>query len=230
MEQDMPDQIRAQEVEGQFVEIGAGLLTYDMLSEMPASELDGTPVRYHVAVDLGIETNPNKARENDTDYWAMAVVAEEAKPPNTDAYLMAVRRRRGQAPSAAAEWIRQEIESLNIPTRTVRYESVQAQSWFESDLKDHGLKPVPIEPKASKDDRIIGLSVPFSNGQVSLIDWRGTPYDMDWSNFRREWAAFPDGSHDDQLDAVSMALDPVDFGTRLPGLSGDMYARGDKDE
>ncbi len=229
MKADMPDAVRAQEVQGEFVEIGTGILTYEMLSTVPAKELEGKEFRYHVAVDLGIETNPRKAKSNDTDYWSMAVVGVNRKPTRHDAYLFAVRRRRGQAPSEAAEWIRQEIESLNLPTRTVRYESVQAQSWFESDLKDHGLKPIPIEPKASKEDRIIGLSVPFSNAQVQLVDWSDVPaYSMDWSDFKSEWASFPDGSHDDQLDSVSMALDPVDFGQRLPGRTGDMYGRNDE--
>jgi len=107
----------------------------------------------------------------------------------------------------------------------VKYERVQAQAWFETHLRDEGLEPVPHTPDASKEDRIIGLSVPFDNGHVKLLDWsdvRGK--DMDWSAFRTEWAGFPSGKVD-QLDAVAQALDDVTFGRRAEGSGLDLYGR-----
>jgi len=200
----------------------------DMLDTAPASVLDehdGLDWRWHVSVDLGVEMSAKKARENDTDYWALAIVAEH--PLHAEAYLCEVRRRRGQAPSEAAQWINDCIEW--VPTRRVKYERVQAQAWFETHLRDEGLEPVPHTPDASKEDRIIGLSVPFDNGQVKLLDWsdvRGK--DMDWSAFRTEWAGFPSGKVD-QLDAVAQALDDVTFGRRAEGSGLDLYGR-DTDE
>jgi hypothetical protein len=228
METDLPGEVRAQEVEGQFVEISNGVLTMDMLTMEDASvleELKGTNWRWHVSADLGVEMNKRRAEQNDTDYWALAVVAEHPRHPV--AYLCEVRRRRGQAPSEAAQWINDCIEW--VPTRRVKYEKIQAQAWFETHLQDEGLEPVPHTPSASKEDRIIGLSVPFANGQVKLLDWgdvRGK--EMDWSDFRTEWAGFPSGKVD-QLDAVAQALSDVTFGRRAEEGGLDIYGR-DLDE
>jgi len=202
---------------------GGTLLTLDMLSSEPASVLDERDAGYwnwHVSVDLGVEMSAAKARENDTDYWALCVVAEHPRQPL--AYLCEVRRRRGQAPSQAAQWIKDVIDW--VPTNRVKYERVQAQQWFEANLQDEGLTPVPHTPQASKEDRIIGLSVPFSNGQVKLLGWSDLPRDMDWSDFRTEWAGFPGGKVD-QLDAVAQALDDVTFGTNGKGEGLDIYGR-----
>lgn len=200
---------------------GGTLLTLDMLESEPASVLDGQQWEWHVSVDLGVEMSAKKARENDTDYWALAIIAEH--PRHAQAYLCEVRRRRGQAPSQAAQWINDCLEW--VPTNRVKYEKVQAQSWFETHLQDEGLTPIPHTPTASKEDRIIGLSVPFSNGQVKLLDWsdvRGK--DMDWSDFRTEWAGFPGGKVD-QLDAVAQGLDDVTFGVNATGSGLDIYGR-----
>jgi len=202
---------------------GGTLLTLDMLDTEPASVLDGDRWEWHISVDLGVEMDAAKARENDTDYWALAIVAEHWRKPY--AYLCEVRRTRGQAPSAAAEWIKQSTGW--VPTDRVKYEKVQAQSWFETHLQDHGLQPVPNTPTSKKEDRIIGLSVPFSNGNVKLLDWSDVPgRDMDWSDYRTEWAGFPGGKVD-QLDAVAQALDNVDFGVDVSPEGLDMYGRGD---
>ena len=107
----------------------------------------------------------------------------------------------------------------------MKYERVQAQAWFETHLQDEQLRPIPHTPQASKEDRIIGLSVPFSNGQVKLLDWSDVPgKSVDWSDFRTEWAGFPGGKVD-QLDAVAQALDDVNFGTNVFGEGLDMYGR-----
>jgi len=196
------------------------LLTTDMLELVPAETLEGKKWEWHVAVDLGVEMNKSKARENDTDYWSCSIVAEHPTMPH--AYLAEVNRTRGQTPAQAASWVRQCI--AGYPTNRVRYESVQAQSWFEEDLKQAGLDPIPVTPQGAKEDRIVMLSVPFSNGNVKLIDWSDVPgKDMDWQPFKSEWASFPDGDHDDQLDSTAMALDTVNFQGELPALSGDMY-------
>jgi len=212
-----------QEIEGEFVEHGAGLLTDEMLTEVPAVELDGRPLEWHVAVDLGVETDARKARDNDTDFWALAIVAEDRQ--DGEAFLAEIHRRRGQSPAQAAAWITECIEW--VPTDTVRYESVQAQSWFEEDLQDAGLRPVPVTPSANKEQRIVGMSVPFSREACRLVDWSNTRKDVSWSDFKSEWRTFPEGSHDDQLDAVEMALQPVSFGSRVAPEGMDIYGRGD---
>jgi len=112
-----------------------------------------------------------------------------------------------------------------VPTQQVKYEKVQAQAWFETHLQDHNLDPIPVSPTAKKEDRIIGLSVPFSNGQVKLVDWSDIDgKDMDWSDFRTEWAGFPSGKVD-QLDSLAMALDDVSFGAGGLIEGGELYER-----
>jgi len=199
---------------------GGTLLTLDMLDTVSADVLEGQNWEWHVSVDLGVEMSAKKARENDTDFWALAVVAEHPRKPQ--AYLCEVQRRRGQAPSQAAQWIN-EVTSW-VPTNRVKYEKVAAQAWFEQHLQDQQLTPVPHTPQASKEDRIIGLSVPFSNRQVQLLDWSGYSKDVDWSDFRTEWAGFPGGKVD-QLDAVAQALDDVTFGGSITGEGLDIYGR-----
>jgi len=215
----LPEKVYNREILAQF-DAGGTLLTLDMLESEPAETLEGKKWDWHVAVDLGVEMNRTKAEQNDTDYWSCSIVAEHPTMPH--AYLVEVNRTRGQTPAQAASWVRQCI--AGYPTNRVRYESVQAQSWFEEDLKQAGLDPIPVTPQGAKEDRIVMLSVPFSNGNVKLIDWGDVPgKDMDWQPFKSEWASFPDGDHDDQLDSTAMALDTVNFQGELPALSGDMY-------
>jgi phage terminase large subunit-like protein len=72
------------------------------------------------------------------------------------------------------------------------------------------------------------LSVPFSNGNVELIDWGSHPdHSFDWSAFRTEWASFPNGKHDDQLDAVEMALRQCNFVGSGLTMSADPYNEND---
>lgn len=220
---DLPEQVYRREILADF-EASGNLLTLDMLEYADASVLDQLKAKnwlWHISVDLGVEMDAAKARENDTDYWALAVIAEH--PRKAKAYVCMVRRRRGQAPSQAAEWIKDCIAW--VPSSRVVYEKVQAQSWFETHLKDEHLDPVPYTPDSSKEDRIIGLSVPFSNGQVKLLDWSGVDgIEMDWSDFRTEWAGFPGGKVD-QLDAVAQGLSGVTFGGNVFGEGMDLYGR-----
>lgn len=217
-----PEQIFRQEYLAD-PQAGGTLLTLDMLHYEDARILDGKNWYWHVAVDLGIEMNKPKARENDTDYWALAIVAEHPEEPL--AYVTEVHRRRGQTPAQAADWVTECIRGY--PTNAVRYEAVAAQRWFETDLQDAGLHPIPVTPDGHKEDRILQLSVPFSNRQAKLIDWEGIDNKhVSWTDFRSEWAGFPKG-HDDQLDALWMALDPVNFGIEFLAEGTDMYERRD---
>lgn len=200
---------------------GGTILTLDMLEYEPVEVLDGQDWKWHVFVDLGVETNKKKARDNDTDFWACAIVAEHVRKPY--AYLVEILRERGQTPAQAAEWIKACIAPY--PTRQVMYEAVQAQSWFEQDLQNAGLDGIGVTPETGKDERIMYMSVPFSNGNVKLIDWSETQKTVDWSDFRTEWAGWPNGKHDDQLDAVAGALKNVNFGGGYSMQAGDLYER-----
>jgi len=51
--------------------------------------------------------------------------------------------------------------------------------------------------------------------------------DERWGGLVNEWIAFPDGSHDDLLDAVELALRNVSIGATYGGEGLDLYGRGD---
>jgi len=204
---------------------GGTLLTLDMLESSDWSVLDvDHQWRWHIAVDIGVTMDPQKARENDNDYWAAAIVAEH--PRIAKAYVTQVMRKRGQTPAQAAEWIQTVCSQAG--TQQVHYEAVQAQEWLSEDIRDVGLTPIPVDHDRPKKERLMFLSVPFSNGNVELIDWGSHPdHSFDWSAFRTEWASFPNGKHDDQLDAVEMALRQCNFVGSGLTMSADPYNEND---
>lgn len=202
---------------------GGTLLTLDMLEYIEATELEEKIDRnwkWHIGVDIGVTMDKAKARENDTDFWAVAIIAEHWRKP--EAYLMQVIRERGQTPAQAAEWLAGIMNQL--PTNRCYIESVAAQEWFLENAKEVGLAPIPIDHDRPKEERITFLSVPFDQGLVKLVDWESHDQrTFDWSDFRTEWAGFPNGSHDDQLDAVEMALRHCKLGGTLSMFGSDPY-------
>jgi len=204
---------------------GGTLLTLDMLEYESWEKLtEHDHWKWHVAVDIGVTMDKKKARENDTDFWACAIVAHN--PLKNETYLVQMLRERGQTPAQAAEWLQQVMGQ--VPTNNVYIEAVAAQQWFLDEAKKKGLNPSPVTHDRPKEERITFLSVPFSNGLVKLIDWSDHPENnFDWSDFRTEWAGFPNSDHDDQLDALEMALRYVDFGDGVNMMGADPYGRDD---
>ena len=224
MEQDMPEQIRAQEVRGEFVEIGSGILTRDMLSAVSADVLESTELRYHVGVDLGIESDARKAQQNDTDYFAAAIVAHHRR--HGEAYVVDVARKRGLSLSQGVEWLREVVSG--VPQPTINVESVHAQQYFLQAAKDAGLPVQGVDQSLTKEDRLIQLSVPFENDTIRLVNFQTDPaegLDERWDQLAQEWIAFPDGTHDDMLDAVELALRNLAIGQTLGVDGADLYGR-----
>lgn len=229
METDMPEEIRAQEVQGEFVEIGSGILTREMLEPAaPTDVLDSRELSFHVGVDLGIEPDADKARSNDSDFFAAAVIAHHRR--HGEAFVVDVARERGLSLSQGVEWLQQVIEG--VPSPSINIESVHAQQYFLSACKDAGLPVVGVDQHLKKEDRLIQLSVPFENDDIQLVNFNQDPsegLDERWQELAQEWIAFPDGTHDDMLDAVEIALRNVSIGGSY-GIEGmDLYGR-DSDE
>jgi len=87
-----------------------------------------------------------------------------------------------------------------------------------------------VDQSMHKEDRLIQLSVPFENGDIKLVNFNTPPDDgLDdrWQQFAQEWIAFPDGTHDDMLDAVELALRNVSLGGTFGGEGVDLYGRGE---
>jgi Terminase-like family. len=74
MAQDMPEQIRQQEVQGKFVEIGSGIFSLDMMSFINISDVDESwNLNYILGVDPATQPDAQQAETNDSDYWAISL-------------------------------------------------------------------------------------------------------------------------------------------------------------
>ncbi len=224
MRRSLPDAVVQQEIEGEFVELGSGILTRDMLSAAPADVLESTELTFSVGVDLGVEPDAQKARSNDTDYFAAAIIAHHRR--RGEAFVVDVKRERGLTLSQGIEWLKSVVSG--VPEPTINVESVHAQQYFLSAAKDAGLPVRGVDQSLKKEDRLIQLSVPFENDVIRLINFE-TPVDAGlddrWREFVSEWRAFPDGSHDDMLDAVELALRNIDIGQTFGAGGLDLYGR-----
>jgi predicted phage terminase large subunit-like protein len=225
--QDLPEKVKAQEIRGEFVELGSGILTRDMLTPAPARELESTELTFHVGVDLGVEPDAQKARSNDTDYFAAAVVAHHRR--HGEAFVVDVQRERGLTLSQGIEWLKSVVSG--VPEPTINVESVHAQQYFLSAAKDAGLPVRGVNQSLKKEDRLIQLSVPFENSNIRLINFErpvADGLDPRWDEFVSEWRAFPDGTHDDMLDAVELALRNIQMGQSFGGNGLDLYGRNNE--
>jgi len=224
MERDMPDAIKAQEIRGQFIEIGSGVLSADMLQVAYAEDvLTSDELTFHVGVDIGIEGDATKAEEYDSDYWAASVIAHHRR--HGKAFIIDVARKRGLSLKQGVEWLRTVISDLPYPT--IAIEQTHAQRWFLDECREQGLDVYGVNQRLKKEDRLIQLSVPFENGTVKLINFSedtDRPEDR-WGEFIQEWIAFPQGSHDDLLDAVEIGMRDIDVGTTYNIQAGDIYKR-----
>jgi predicted phage terminase large subunit-like protein len=70
------------------------------------------------------------------------------------------------------------------------------------ELKRNGIHPLPIKPKG---DKVIRMNAHTARIEAGLIH---LPRRAPWvEEFRKEIMSFPAGKHDDQIDALSQALD-----------------------
>ncbi len=75
---------------------------------------------------------------------------------------------------------------------------------------------VPYNPKGSKESRAVAASADIESGNVYL------PSGISWvDDYIEEWAMFPLGDHDDQVDATSQAINRLNLRpTRTKSYSG----------
>ena len=195
-----------------------------MLSAVNSDVLDSTELTFHVGVDLGIEPDARKAEQNDTDYFAAAIVAHHRR--HGEAFVVDVARKRGLSLSQGVEWLKEVVKG--VPSPRINIESVHAQQYFLQAAKDAGLPVHGVSQSLKKEARLIQLSVPFENEVIQLVNFETDPEDgLDdrWDELAREWVAFPDGTHDDMLDAVELALRNLSIGQTFGGKGLDLYGR-----
>jgi len=220
MEKDMADEIRAQEVQGEFVEIGSGILTKDMLNYVTPENVPDQRLNYLVGVDIGITEDAAKANANDSDYWSATLLGVD--PLQNKGYVIDSNRKRGMSLREGLEWLAGICGP--IPNPKVAIESNQSQRWFAQEAQEMGLRVAQVHNTDKKEHRLIQLSIPFENETVRLIDYGDSRFD----ELQSEWIAFPDGSHDDAIDSLEIAVNHANLMGVGSFLGGDLYGQDDE--
>jgi len=205
-----PSGLLEQEVEGGFVEPSGGLFKPDMLEFVTPEDLPNRDFRWVAGVDVGVESNTKRANQKDTDYWAISLLAVDRM--DKTAYLADCLRERGMTLKQGVAWIREQMSTVPAPTLYV--ESNAAQAWLPQQLSDEGLNAVQIHSRDKKEERLTALTLPVERGDVKLVNREiddSLGYDPRFKELISEMLSFPNGSHDDVLDSLHMAVSNVDF-------------------
>ncbi|UXF50652.1 terminase [Haloquadratum phage sp.] len=222
MAADMPEEIRQQEVEGKFVEIGAGIFTLDMMTYIHTTEMDESwRMNYILGVDPASKADEQQARETDSDYWAISLIG--VRPTTGEIYVIDQKRKRGMTLREGISWISNTASQVPAPELII--ESNQSQRWLQQELASEGLNTTPVQSTRDKEDKLIDLSIPLENDRIIFVNHnrnstKENPDDR-WGDLRDEMLAFPSGSHDDCLDSLYLAVDNAQAGTQA--FTGDMY-------
>jgi predicted phage terminase large subunit-like protein len=220
-----PSGVLQQEVEGSFIEVGAGVFSRDMLTFRRPDEIPDRPLRTVIAVDPAATVDAQRAEAQDSDFWACAVV--QAQPQEDKIYVTETKRRRGMTLAQGCEW----IASIANQARGAHVvaEANQAQRWLIEELKEYGVHADAVTSTRNKEQRILDLSIPLENQTVEFVNWnaddpnKGHPY----QELESELLSFPESSHDDLVDALHRSVDcaPVSLGVNMMGA--DPWERGD---
>lgn len=228
MAADLPDEIRAQEVEGRFVEVGGGVFSKAMLEFARPSDMPDVNYRYVIGVDVAVEADAQRAQERDTDYWAAVLLA--VHPFHDYAYAVDARRERGLTLKQGVEWVKSIAGG--VPNPTVAVESNQSQRWLKQELADAGLNATAVMNQTNKEDRLIQMSIPLERGTVRFLNQdmdESLGYDPRWQDLIGELLSFPEGAHDDLMDGLHIAIDNAGIMTGGNILGADPY-ESDEDE
>ncbi|GGO03543.1 hypothetical protein [Haloarcula pellucida] len=195
------------------------ILSEDMLTFV--DELPERSLRFYAGVDVAAEDDPEKAARNDTDYFAVATIAED--PVNDVAYLVDLQRKRGISQKQAVTWLSNKLAAVghefNQEVNTILIEGNKNQRWFVEAAKDAGLRVERSDSSGEKAQRIIDMSTRFEQAKVRILDSAMA----DWQNFiAKEWCGFPTAAHDDRLDAIEIALRNVNIGGGISSSDHDL--------
>lgn len=226
MRKSLPEQIVAQEIEGEFIEIGSGVFKRDMISWAEPTDIsEGKRYQYYLAVDPAVQADTGRAQESDSDYWAATLAAMD-KPAGV-LYALDCARERGMSLREGVEWIKRiGGESSD----RIYVEANQSQRWLKQELQDAGLNAVPIQSYRDKEERIIDLSVPIERGDIKFVNRdidSQLGYDPRWQDLIQEMLAFPEGSHDDMVDSLHLLVDNCELGAATSIFGANPRARDD---
>ena len=183
---ELPDMVFRQEYLAEFVEFGAGLVKAEMMVDSPTPA--GLPIT--IGVDLAI------SERDGADYTAIVALARD--PQSGIVYIREVERHRvGFA--AALDRVRAAAARHN-PTM-IAIEQTQYQAAVVQELARTTDLPVRgVRPDRDKITRFGPLLTRYEQRMVRH-DPAGVPA---W--FREELLSFPEGAHDDGVDAAAYAF------------------------
>jgi phage terminase large subunit-like protein len=218
------------------------VLTADMLiyeDALPTTtDGDGNerpkPLSWVAGLDLGLIDDPQKAAEQESDYFALAVIGVDYDVNR--AYLTHLTRQRGMSVTEAVDWVERHIEGRapESPGYTLDKLLVEqnAGRGVGQRLRDNTSIPAEnVSSTGDKHERIHNLSADFQSGELRIV---GSPMNDPWRTFEQnEWLPFPTAEHDDMLDAIELAMRAVDMGnvptTTARKGGGDDYGNSDGD-
>ena len=141
--------------------------------------------------------------------WDTGLKAAEVNDPSvcttwaeteTDFYLLDVLRARMEYPA-----LRRAVEAQSLrwkPAAILVEDKASGQSVVQDLRHSTRLPVIPVEPKGDKVVRLLAISALIEAGRVHL------PQFASWlPDFESEVAAFPNATHDDQVDSMTQALD-----------------------
>jgi predicted phage terminase large subunit-like protein len=181
----LPALVFAQEYEAQFVTFGGNLIRSEMLIDAPCPP--------HLPVALGVDLAISS--KEGSDFTAIAAVARDAESGTV--YVKEVERGRWQFHEAQQ---RIKAAAARHRPRLIAVEQTQYQAAMVQELLRTTTLPVRgIRPERDKVTRFAPLLTRFEQHQVRL-DPAGVP-----AAARDELLAFPEGEHDDCVDALAYA-------------------------
>ncbi|WP_062196499.1 phage terminase large subunit [Caldimonas taiwanensis] len=194
---ELPALVFAQEYEAQFVTFGGNLIRAEMLVDAPCPP--------HLPVCLGVDLAISS--KEGADFTAIAAMARD--PETGIVYVKEVERGRWQFHEAQQ---RIKAAAARHRPKLIAVEQTQYQAAMVQELLRTTTLPVRgIRPERDKVTRFAPLLTRFEQHQVRL-DPAGVP-----SAVRDELLAFPEGEHDDCVDAASYAF--AAFGMAVGGYA-----------
>jgi predicted phage terminase large subunit-like protein len=217
MEADIPEEIRQQEVEGLFVEVGGGVFQREMFQWVEPNAVKDhlQPV---IGVDPAATADSQAAQDRDSDFWGVTVGYPH--PSQGEIYIADTIQRRGMTLGEGATFVEAVANQCENPKLAV--EANAAQQYLVDELVDRGLNVTPVNTTTKKEDKIIDLSIPVSNGTVKFVNWEEDRF----QELHQQMLAWPESNHDDMIDSLSLVINNSDIHTS-DSIFGGSYKESD---
>ena len=210
---DLPDEVRLQQAEGKFVQMGSGVYTKDMFDWIQPEKVADT-VQPMIGVDPAVQADSKRAHDDDSDFWAVTLAYWY--PNESELYVADTAQKRGMTLQEGVSFIQSIVNQVESPQVVV--ESNQSQRWLQQELADKGVNAIPVQTTRNKEEKLIDMSIPISNGTVKFIDWReDESEELPYQELRDQMLGFPESSHDDLMDSLNLIVDHAPTGTSIFG-------------